>query len=37
MQRLGAIAGKDERQLTFEVWQQWLKAGTPMPVKTYRT
>lgn len=26
MQRLGAIAGRDERRLTFEVWQQWLKA-----------
>ncbi len=24
--RLGAIAGRDERRLTFEAWQQWLKA-----------
>jgi hypothetical protein len=26
LQRLGAIAGRDERRLTFEAWQQWLKA-----------
>ncbi len=26
MSRLGAIAGRDERRLTAEVFQQWLKA-----------
>jgi hypothetical protein len=26
LQRLGAIAGRDERRLSFEAWQQWLKA-----------